>query len=94
VDFGVTKTTIASAVLGATWAAVPGAVESTRNSGERNGQSKLTAAQAREVYVRYKAGGISLAKLGAEYGVTYGVVQQIVSGKTWKRETKDLRDGK
>lgn len=49
--------------------------------------SKLTDDQVREIRARYAAGGISQAKLAAEYGVTQHPIWAIVNRKQWKHVT-------
>lgn len=52
--------------------------------GEKAGSAKLTETQVIEIRHRYKAGGISQEKLGKQYGVTQGLVKEIVHGRIWK----------
>lgn len=51
--------------------------------GDRNGQAKLNGAQVSEIRRRYFYERTSQAKLGAEYGVSQGLIHLIVSGKKW-----------
>ena len=44
---------------------------------------KLTAAQVREIRRRYAAGGVTMAQLAAEYGVTHMAISYIVRRVTW-----------
>lgn len=53
-------------------------------SGEGNGRAKLNWNQVRAIRVRHAAGGISLAALAAEYGVTPTTISCIVRGEIWK----------
>lgn len=46
-------------------------------------QAKLTPEQVEEIRMRYQAGGITQADLGAEYGVTQANVSIILKKKTW-----------
>jgi hypothetical protein len=65
------------------------------NSGEKNGQAKLTAAIVEELRARYWAaranthkwarGKISQRALAHHYGVAQGVVFRIVHSLTWRR---------
>ena len=48
--------------------------------GEKNGQSKLTEAQVREIRARKDEIGFQLA---AEFGVRPGAISRILSGKRW-----------
>ncbi|WP_371432910.1 HNH endonuclease [Novosphingobium sp.] len=52
-----------------------------RSRGERNGRAKLTDAQVAELRDRYKPGVTRIVDLAAEFGITYGHVWQLVSGK-------------
>jgi hypothetical protein len=57
--------------------------------GERNGRSKLTEAMVERIRYAHKAGGISFAKLGRQYGVTGQSARDAVIGKTWKKKPSD-----
>lgn len=46
--------------------------------------SKLTEAQATEIDRRYRAGGISMKRLGGKYNVTAQTVHNIVHRARWK----------
>lgn len=59
-------------------------------SGEANNLSKLTAAQAREIFTRYHRDGISAQRLGREYGLAPVSVHRILNRESWRRETEDL----
>lgn len=52
--------------------------------GVNNPHAKLTPDLVRELRRRYKAGGISMEKLGELYGITHNAVYQIVKGLSWK----------
>lgn len=52
--------------------------------GERNGCAKLTAREVRAIFARYKAGNVRQQDIGAQYGVTGGMVGCIVRGKSWR----------
>lgn len=52
--------------------------------GERNGASKLTSDQVREIRRRYAAGGETCRSLADEYGVHPMNIHYIVRRKTWK----------
>jgi hypothetical protein len=52
--------------------------------GQANGNSKLTEAKVIDIRTRYAAGGITLAALAAEFGVSFGLISHIVNRKTWK----------
>jgi hypothetical protein len=53
-------------------------------TGEKNGHSKLTEAQVREIRGRWSAGGIKKKQLALEYGVKHQVVSKIILRKSWK----------
>jgi hypothetical protein len=52
--------------------------------GERNGSATLTEGAVRAIRARYAAGGITMEKLGSEYGVTKYAVYALVRGRTWR----------
>lgn len=54
--------------------------------GARNGMARLTADQVRAIRRTYAAGGVSLARLGAEYGISCRYVSDLVHHRRW-RET-------
>jgi hypothetical protein len=54
-----------------------------RLRGDRNHKSKLTADQVREIRRRYAAGGISLKKLGNEFGISRPATGLIILRKNW-----------
>lgn len=56
----------------------------THCRGERNPISKLTEAIVREARERYARGGISLTKLGNEYGVGKTAMRRAVQGVSWR----------
>lgn len=56
--------------------------KSTR--GEKNTQSKLTAADVRSIRSEYARGGISLTELGRRHGVSQPCISLIVHRKIWK----------
>ncbi len=45
---------------------------------------KLTAADVAVIRAEYAAGGVSQTALAAKFGVSVGMVQQIVAGTAWK----------
>ena len=51
--------------------------------GELNGNAKLTDEQAREIFLRYHAGGILQRDLAAEYGVVQSKISAIARGVAW-----------
>lgn len=57
--------------------------------GSDNGNAKLTAEQAAEIYRRRKAGERGI-KLAAEFGVSKYTVSAIVSRKMWRAATEGL----
>lgn len=52
--------------------------------------SILNSAQAREICMRYNAGGVSCAALGDKYGVTEGCIARVVKRHTWGNVTSDI----
>lgn len=54
------------------------------NRGQVNGRAKLTDAKVIDIRTRYAAGGVTLASLAAEFGVSFGLISHIVNRKTWK----------
>lgn len=55
----------------------------TSNRGERQGQSKLTADQIREIRQVYRAGGVYQRTLAERYGVAQSHISMIINGKQW-----------
>ncbi|KKL61309.1 hypothetical protein LCGC14_2196590 [marine sediment metagenome] len=55
-----------------------------RLKGELNGFAKLTGKNVRQIRRRYKKGDVTLRQLGAEYGVSYGHMCDIVNKKCWQ----------
>lgn len=51
--------------------------------GERNGEAKITAADALAIRNRFAAGDVYMKDLAAEYGITGTQVSAILSGKNW-----------
>lgn len=51
--------------------------------GEQNPAAKLTEEQVRDIRLRYSAGGVSMARLAAEFGVNPSTVFYIVRSVTW-----------
>ena len=51
--------------------------------GERVPGHKLTADQVRNIRARYAAGGVTLASLGMEHGVSKNLIHQIVHRRAW-----------
>lgn len=45
--------------------------------------SKLSELKVKEIKERYKAGGVTMAELGREYGVSRPAVSLIISGRNW-----------
>ena len=52
-------------------------------AGERNKLSKLTSEQVRSIRRRYQAGE-TMGEIARTLPVTYGAIQAIVRGRTWK----------
>jgi hypothetical protein len=51
--------------------------------GSQKSIAKFTEEQVREIRARYAAGGVMQKDLAAEYGVSRGVMSEMLSGKTW-----------
>lgn len=58
--------------------------EKVSNANEKNPNSKLTENQINKMRKRFRAGGITKAELGRQYGITRGHVCKIISGRNWK----------
>jgi hypothetical protein len=56
----------------------------SRPRGEANALSVLTDQKVRDIRDRHAKGGVSLAALGREYGVTKQNIRSIVLRKTWR----------
>jgi hypothetical protein len=54
------------------------------NSGVKNGMSKLTWNQVRDIRAKYILRQYSQSKLAREYGVVQDTICAVVSGKSWK----------
>lgn len=61
-------------------------VKKQRTPAKKAGRGKLTFELAEKIRARYAEGGISMKKLGAEFGVSDAQVHHIVSGKQWTKE--------
>lgn len=57
----------------------------SRLIGERNANVKLTAAEVRDIRLRYSAGGVYMKDLAALFGVSQGHVSDIVNFRKWNR---------
>lgn len=55
-----------------------------RPYGERNGQARLTEAQVIDIRRLYVKGQITMAELGAAFGVTRHTIGNIVKGRRWR----------
>lgn len=64
-----------------------------RPKGSRNGRSKLVESQVSEIIRRFAAGERNKAKLGREFGVTYGAISRCVNGSGWKHLDHSALDG-
>lgn len=52
--------------------------------GTRNTNAKLTDDIVREIRMRHQAGGVTMTRLAAEYGVTKALVSYVVRGLIWR----------
>ena len=57
---------------------------SPKQKGEKNGNSKLTEDDVREIRKRYAEGGITQQQLGLEYGRHNAKISSIINRKSWK----------
>jgi hypothetical protein len=57
------------------------------NSGERNGSSKLTEEQVRQIRRDYRPRIVPQSRLAAQYGVARESIRAIVRGTNWKHLT-------
>jgi hypothetical protein len=81
-EYGVTRSTIGSAIAGGHWAHVADGVNPPRPRrdprAERNRNVKLTTADVVEIRRRYAAGGETLMTLGREYGVHFSTISDAI----------------
>jgi hypothetical protein len=66
-----------------------GTTRFNRQGGEKNHQAKLTNEQAREIFLRCKAGE-NHTKLSLEYGVCRPAISMIATRRQWKTVTVGL----
>lgn len=52
--------------------------------GEQHRNAKVTAEQVREIRRRYAAGGVTMARLGIDYGLKKSMVGNIVNRTSWR----------
>ena len=57
---------------------------SKANSGENNGQAKLTCEKVIEIREAYSNGGLTQRQLAEKYRVSQSVINGIVNNKTWR----------
>jgi hypothetical protein len=57
---------------------------SQRTRGERMGAAKITDAQARDIFNRYHAGGVTQQALADEYGLNQRTISKIASGRSYR----------
>jgi len=63
----------------------------SNSRGETAGRAKLTDDQVREIRARYTGGWGEQTKLAREYGVSQGLVAQIVRGAIWTHLDGDYK---
>jgi uncharacterized protein YjcR len=85
-DYRVCRSTVRALLEGKTWKDPeytppdpPGA-----NKGERAHTAVLTLDRAKEIRVRYAAGGTSMEKISHEYGVSVMTIHRVIWNKCWK----------
>jgi len=61
----------------------------TDTRGEKSGMSKLTEAQAREIYKRAHSGTEMLKDIAEDYPIDKTIVSKIKLGKLWKHVTEE-----
>ena len=57
---------------------------SPKQKGEKNGNSKLTEDDVREIRTRYANGNLLQQQLALEYGVSRKAIGNVIRRKTWK----------
>lgn len=84
--YGVSLSAIGAVVRGRTWRAADSPVppSSYVRRPPFGRAKKLTPEAVRDMRSRYGRGGITMARLGAEYGVTSAAVGQAIRGVTWR----------
>lgn len=82
--FGTAPGTVRDAIIGKTWAYLPGAkklIKFNRAVGEKMGKSKLTEKQVKEIRQKYPS--INGPQLAKEYGVRHAMIYNIIKRKNW-----------
>jgi hypothetical protein len=84
-QYGVCKMTVSLIIRGIGWAHVGGPRKDSipRAHGERHPSAVLSKERAQEILGRQQAGE-RLRDLAKEYGVGYGTIQALCSGRSWK----------
>lgn len=59
--------------------------------GEACPQAKITAEQARLIYLGRHRDGRQLTELARAYGISRGTVSHICAGRVWRQATAELR---
>jgi hypothetical protein len=62
-----------------------------KRSGENHGKAKLTWAKVDEIRAWYAAGGVSMAQLGRDFGVSKRAILFVVHRKHWVRQSEAPR---
>ena len=60
-------------------------------TGDNSRVAKLTADQAREIYVKHVVEGVPAKAVAAEYGVSDSMPNRIKNGVLWNEATAELR---
>lgn len=63
------------------------------NHGSKSGMSKLDEVKVIAIRDRYAAGSATIPQLAADYGVSVGLVGQIITGRIWKHVGGSVRKG-
>lgn len=89
--YGVLESVVGNAVIGTTWAYLPGAVERRGiASGERHGHRKLTWEAVRRIREIYHTGKRMQCELAVDDGVAPATIKQRVHNTTWVEAGADL----
>ena len=81
-EYGITPTTISDIGRGKTWTYVGGTRRTNPNRGIKNGRSKLTEEQVRQI--REVAGTDSDSHIARQYGVSTETVRRVRIGSHWR----------
>lgn len=84
-DLGVSAHAVRSVVSLRTWRHIERpAVVPTPIRGERQHFARLTSKLVRTIREAYATGRVTIAELAREHGVSWGAVEKVVAGQSWK----------